>query len=156
MSGRSNLSTTTAPAADKVRSLLTGSTYAATFSANGLRGSAVNFLPQIVRFQSGLGVQNILWGDFNFGPGYIRLAYEFQFYIEGVAIPAVFSIVGGSLPPGLTLTNIGSTAHGKVSGTPTAVGTYPFTMRTTNVGGFADKDFTIVVSGLPIGGFAVL
>lgn len=156
MSGHSNLSSNTAPSADLTRSLLTGSTYAATASVTGIKGSAVNFLPQIVRFQSGLGVQNILWGDFDFGPGYIGLEYEFQFYLEGVAIPAVFSIVGGSLPTGLSLTNIGSTAHGKVSGTPTVIGSYPFTMRTTNVGGFADKDFTIEVSALPIGGFAVL
>jgi len=155
MSGQSNLSTDTAPAADKVRTLLTGSTYAATESI-GIKGSAVNFLPQIVRFQGSLGVQNILWGDFDFGPGYIGLAYEFQFYLEGVAIPAVFSIVGGSLPPGLTLTNIGSTAHGEVTGIPTALGSYPFTMRTTNVGGSADKDFSIQISSLPIGGFAVL
>jgi hypothetical protein len=155
MSGRSDLSSDVIPGSDLSRSLLTGSTYAATVDI-GLKGSGVNFFPQIIRFQYGLGVQNVLWGEFNFGPGYIGLIYQFQFFIENVVQPTVYSIVGGSLPPGLTLTNIGSTAEGEISGTPTAIGTYNFTMRAENIGGATDKDFSIEISGLPIGGFAVL
>jgi hypothetical protein len=52
-----------------------------------------------------------------------------------------FSVVSGSLPPGLSLN--ASTAA--ITGTPTAVGTYPFTVRGSNSAGNTDRGTTIVV-----------
>jgi hypothetical protein len=52
-----------------------------------------------------------------------------------------FSILTGSLPPGMSLN--ASTAA--ITGTPTAVGTYPFTVRGSNSAGNTDRRTTIVV-----------
>jgi len=93
-----------------------------------------------------------LWGNFTFGPAYLGLYYREQWYCENQNQPVVYTLVTGSLPPGLVLSNIGTTAEGQIDGTPTAVGTYNFTLRAqgpTNVG---DKPFTIVVNTAPTGG----
>lgn len=59
------------------------------------------------------------------------------------ATPITWSIVGGSLPAGLTL----NANTGAISGTPTAVATtQTFTIRATNAIGFSDRQFTIVIS----------
>jgi len=52
-----------------------------------------------------------------------------------------FSILTGSLPPGLSLN--ASTAA--ITGTPTTIGTYPFTIRGSNSAGNTDRSATIVV-----------
>jgi len=58
-----------------------------------------------------------------------------------------FSIINGSLPPGLTL----NTSTGAISGTPTAVGTYTFTSKVTDSARNTDTvTCTVVVVGLPI------
>jgi hypothetical protein len=60
--------------------------------------------------------------------------------IAGYPAPS-FSIVSGSLPPGLSLN--ASTAA--ITGTPTTTGTYPFTLRGSNSVGNTDRSTTIVV-----------
>jgi len=60
--------------------------------------------------------------------------------IAGYPAPT-FSILNGSLPPGLSLN--ASTAA--ITGTPTAVGTYPFTVRGSNSVGNTDRNATIMV-----------
>jgi thermitase len=60
--------------------------------------------------------------------------------IAGYPAP-LFSIVLGSLPPGLSLN--ASTAA--ITGTPTTIGTYPFTVRGSNSAGNTDRSTTIVV-----------
>jgi hypothetical protein len=54
--------------------------------------------------------------------------------------------VSGSVPPGLTLNSTGS-----VTGTPTTVGTYPFTIRATNAYGSADQPSSITIFSAPTG-----
>jgi len=60
--------------------------------------------------------------------------------IAGYPAPT-FSIVSGSLPPGLSLN--ASTAA--ITGTPTTTGSYPFTVRGSNSAGNTDRSVTIVV-----------
>ncbi len=60
--------------------------------------------------------------------------------VAGSPAPS-FSVVSGSLPPGLSLN--ASTAA--ITGTPTAVGSYPFTVRGSNSAGNTDRSTTIVV-----------
>jgi hypothetical protein len=60
--------------------------------------------------------------------------------IAGYPAPS-FSIVSGSLPPGLSLN--ASTAA--ITGTPTTVGTYPLTVRGSNSAGNTDRNATIMV-----------
>lgn len=55
--------------------------------------------------------------------GLLNTAYSYQVQASGGVAPYAFSITGGSLPPGLSM----STA-GMVSGTPSASGTYNFTV----------------------------
>ena len=66
--------------------------------------------------------------------------------VNGVS-PYTFSIVSGSLPPGLTL----NTTTGKISGTPTTAGTYTFTSKVVDAKGNTDtQTCTIKVVSLPI------
>ena len=58
--------------------------------------------------------------------------------------PITYAVQSGSLPTGLTL----NTSSGVISGTPTVVGSYTFTIRATNSAGYGDKAFTGSVAGI--------
>lgn len=60
--------------------------------------------------------------------------------------PYVFSISAGALPPGLAL----NTSTGAITGTPTAAGTYNFTVKVSDANAsFATASFTITVAAFP-------
>jgi hypothetical protein len=65
-----------------------------------------------------------------------------------------WTVVAGSLPPGLTLAADGTPSNGLISGIPTAVGTWTFTVRVGDTDGFTPsraqtKQYTIAV-GSPL------
>lgn len=63
----------------------------------------------------------------------------------GGTAPYTYTVTGGSLPAGVVL---GTT--GALSGTPTASGTFAFTVTVTDAdGNAASRDFTLVVEGQP-------
>ncbi|MDR1763438.1 MAG: putative Ig domain-containing protein [Dysgonamonadaceae bacterium] len=72
-------------------------------------------------------------------------------------LPATVELIG-SLPPGLTLTFLGRSGSNYIyhiyyiSGTPTATGDYPFSIKATNAAGTATKDwvFTIIPPQPPV------
>jgi hypothetical protein len=67
---------------------------------------------------------------------------SFQIRPKSVGYPApTFSILTGSLPPGLSL----NASAAAITGTPTTIGTYPFTVRGSNSAGNTDRSVTIVV-----------
>jgi hypothetical protein len=90
-----------------------------------------------------------LWGNFNFAPAFVGVAYQFQWYCENQNQPVVYSLFSGTLPPGLVLSNVGSTAEGQIAGTPTTQGTYNFTLLANGPTNTGKKDFTIVVGPSP-------
>ncbi|MCA2998606.1 MAG: choice-of-anchor D domain-containing protein [Rhodocyclaceae bacterium] len=59
--------------------------------------------------------------------------FTYGFIATGTA-PITWSIVSGDLPPGLTL----NASSGTISGTPTTLGTFAFTVRATNAAGQAN------------------
>ena len=63
------------------------------------------------------------------------------------ASPTTYTLSSGSLPPGLALSNVagGDGNQGKISGTPTIVGSSTFTVLATNAYGTASTTLTIMV-----------
>ena len=60
--------------------------------------------------------------------------------------PMRWTLVAGSLPPGLTLHD-NSATYTSIDGTPTQAGTYTFTVRAQNEIAYDQKEFTITVDG---------
>src|SRR5208282_1482978 len=81
------------------------------------------------------------------GMAQVGVAYSSALVASGGVAPYTFSIISGSLPPGLTL----NTSTGAITGTPTTVGTYAFTAQVVDSqGNTATSNCSIVVSGLTL------
>jgi uncharacterized repeat protein (TIGR01451 family) len=79
-------------------------------------------------------------------PGTTGAAYSITFAAVGSTPPYTWSIFAGALPPGLTLDPV----TGQLSGSPTAPGTFNFTVTATDTGALTgSKAFTLVVSNPP-------
>ena len=77
----------------------------------------------------------------------VGLAYAFTLQASGGVTPYQWSLVSGSLPPGVAL----DPAAGTLSGTPTASGSYGFTAQVTDaVGASATRSLTLTVSAPPV------
>lgn len=61
------------------------------------------------------------------GQGQVGVPFSAQIGVTGGTAPYTFTLVAGSLPPGLTL----DSATGIISGTPTTSGTYAYTIKVT-------------------------
>jgi len=85
-----------------------------------------------------------VWPSFTFASGMVGTAYSQQWDLTPAASPTTYTLQSGSLPPGLSLTNVAGDI-GQLSGTPTTAGTYSFTLRAANAYGFADRAFTLTV-----------
>ncbi|MFV0461070.1 MAG: putative Ig domain-containing protein, partial [Actinomycetales bacterium] len=72
-------------------------------------------------------------------------AYSQTLSSDSGTAPYTFAVTGGSLPAGLSLTS-----DGTLAGTPTAAGSFPFTVTATdstlNVGGTGQMAYTLVVA----------
>jgi hypothetical protein len=79
-------------------------------------------------------VDNTLAGD-------LRVGIAYSDGVEASGTSPTYSVSVGSLPPGLTL----NTSTGTVTGTPTAQGSYSFTLRASNTAGEVTQAFTLVV-----------
>ena len=97
------------------------------------------------------GTQAPSWGTWDMAPGTVSIPYQMEWYLEGCATPVTFSLLSGSLPPGLSLSTL-TGAEGEISGTPTTAGTYSFTLRASNAFGTADNSFSITISAAPASG----
>jgi hypothetical protein len=71
-------------------------------------------------------------------------SYSQRWDLAPAAAPTTYTLQAGSLPPGLSLSNVGNDV-GQLAGTPTTAGAYSFTLRATNAYGTADQAFTLTV-----------
>jgi hypothetical protein len=80
------------------------------------------------------------WTD-NTLSGDLRVGIAYSDGVQASGTSPTYSVSVGSLPPGLTL----NTSTGAVTGTPTAQGSYSFTLRAQNSAGNVTQAFTLVV-----------
>ncbi|MDR0436778.1 MAG: putative Ig domain-containing protein [Bacteroidales bacterium] len=73
----------------------------------------------------------------------LGVAYSFTLQATGTA-PITWQLMGGSSIAGITLSS-----SGVLSGTPTTVGTFNFTVRATNAAGNVTKGLSITISATP-------
>jgi hypothetical protein len=79
-------------------------------------------------------VDNTLSGD-------LRVGIAYSDGVSASGTTPTYSVSAGSLPPGITL----NSSTGAVTGTPTAQGSYSFTLKAENAGGNVTQAFTLVV-----------
>jgi len=79
--------------------------------------------------------------------GYRGVAYSQSVTSSGGVGPYSYSLIAGSLPPGVTLSSAGV-----ISGTPTAAGSHSFTVRAVDSASCSGtRDYVITISGLTLG-----
>ena len=83
--------------------------------------------------------------DIDLDDGIVGIPYSHTFTAIG-AEPLAWSHTFGSLPPGLAFDPV----TGTLSGNPTVSGTYDFTIRVDNIGGYAEEAFTLTILARPI------
>lgn len=84
-------------------------------------------------------------GDFVLAEAYIGHSYDVSW---GFTAPTTLSLLSGSLPPGLFLIQTGPATAG-ITGVPTTLGVYNFTLRATTGVAFGDSTFHITVLSDP-------
>ena len=89
-----------------------------------------------------------VWPVVNPPNGYVGNPYAYSWDLSPAAEPTTYSIVSGSLPPGLSLSSPGGPSGdvGEIGGTPTTTGTYGFTVLATNTYGTAPQAMSITIS----------
>ncbi|MCL2577461.1 MAG: S8 family serine peptidase [Defluviitaleaceae bacterium] len=82
----------------------------------------------------------------NFSNGAVGDSYHRTIWLSQGTPPLTWSITDGKLPPGLALDD------GVISGTPTELGLFIFTIKVENIGGYDTQEFTIeiVVPAAPV------
>jgi hypothetical protein len=87
-------------------------------------------------------------GGTDLGPGMVGGAFAQNFFLSGGAAPYIWSVAAGQLPPGLSLQTFSDPrdANDELIGTPTAAGTYTFTMKLTDYDGQqATQQFSLII-----------
>lgn len=88
-----------------------------------------------------------VWTAFTFSNGFMGQAYSQQWDLSPAAASTTYTLASGSLPTGLSLTNVGGLSGdvGSISGTPTVAGTFSFSLTATNSYGSATQAFSITI-----------
>jgi len=112
-----------------------------------IAGSSIGWVSPFVGFKLNTQPSAMtppLWPSMTFADGTVGRLYSEQFDLYPASSPTTFSIVSGSLPPGLALANL-SNDIARIAGTPTTAGAYTFTIRASNSYGTADQSFTLTI-----------
>lgn len=126
----------------------TAGTYNFTLTATGAYGSGSADFTIIV---TGTAMGGAAWPGLSFPQGVVGIAYSEQFTPAG-ATPVTVTLQSGALPTGLSLSNVSGSTY-QISGTPSATGTFSFTLRATNTYGTSDASYSIVVVSAGGGAF---
>jgi hypothetical protein len=89
---------------------------------------------------------NLVCGTCGANKATIGTAYSSALSVSGGTGPYTYSIISGSLPPGITL----NTSTGAISGTPTTAGTYTFTSKAVDANGKSDTETCTLVVVAPV------
>ncbi|MGA2304552.1 MAG: fibronectin type III domain-containing protein [Acidimicrobiales bacterium] len=88
-----------------------------------------------------------------FGDGEVGVAYSATPSVSGTTGPYTWSVTNGSLPTGLTI----NPATGAITGTPSAIGTYPFTLVATDaLSGTSTQSETVDIAAAPTVGVSAV
>ncbi len=120
-----------------VTGLINGDTYVFTVTATSADGTSPPSAPS-GRLNVGV-VPAVVSGP---ADGRVGQPYSSRFTITGAPPPTVTQI-SGDLPPGLTLAS-----DGTITGIPTAVGSFTFTVQASNDVGIADATVTVTITRL--------
>jgi hypothetical protein len=77
--------------------------------------------------------------------GVVNQPYSETITTSGGTAPYVYSVIGGALPTGTSL----NSSTGVISGTPTATGTYTFTVKSLDAGGYSGQQAFSITIGAP-------
>ena len=113
-------------------------TYTFTVVASNVFGDSVP-----VEFSLTITTPSII--DVDLDDGIVGIPYSHTFTAAG-ATPYTWSQPSGELPPGLSLDG----AMGTLSGNPTTSGTYHFSIRVDNIGGYAEEAFVLTIYERPL------
>ena len=84
--------------------------------------------------------------------GTVGAAYSATINTKAGAVPFIWKISGGCLPPGIGMTPSGDTRSALLSGTPTTAGNFPFSITVQGKGGhLSTKQYAVTVAGAPTG-----
>ncbi|HWR36361.1 MAG TPA: Ig domain-containing protein [Clostridia bacterium] len=134
-----------------VRSAITGTLYGSAEFDDGSFGRPL--FGEYISDTMAPDPTTITWGVWDFCAGIVGVAYGHEWDLEGLASPTTYTLIAGALPNGLALQSVTGN-QGRIHGTPTAAGTFTFTLRATNSLGATDKVFSIVIAPAPSGGSA--
>lgn len=94
-----------------------------------------------------------VWPSLSPPPGYVGNPYTFTWDLTTAASPTTYTLYSGSLPPGLSLSNIigGDGNQGEITGTPTTVGSYSFVVTATNAYGVVNSPTLTITVATAVG-----
>ena len=115
--------------------IISGSVATATTSTLPIGSNAItaqyagdsNYLPVSVAGPMQLVQGTLVLSPATLPPGIVAVAYNQPLTVTGGVLPYTFTLLSGTLPPGIALT--GLPMMPVISGTPTAVGVYTFTIK---------------------------
>ena len=128
-------------------------TYTAPSSLNGVSSATITAISvsDTTKYANGTVVTNgspVLQASSSL-PANQNVGYSTGISVQGGVAPYAWLVVAGKLPPGLALSSSSGSVVG-ISGTPTAIGTWTFTMQVTDSNSRVDKRvYSLIVNPQP-------